>query len=168
MISRERQWLLAALAVAGGALLIVWAVPAFVSSPANVRNVVLSPLFWPYTLAGLIVLIGLGLALAARALPRAAAMPPDPDEIDLPPVPPGAAWRLAAMAGVMAGLMVLTPRIGMVWTAMLAFIATALVMRTGRPVVAAVCAVAVPLVLYAFFAHVAGIAIPQGQFVRLP
>ena len=26
----------------------------------------------------------------------------------------------------------------------------------------------VPLLLYAFFAHVAGVAIPQGNFVRLP
>jgi len=31
-----------------------------------------------------------------------------------------------------------------------------------------VCAVLIPLVLYVFFAHIAGVAIPQGDFVRLP
>jgi hypothetical protein len=56
----------------------------------------------------------------------------------------------------------------MVWTAMLAFAACACLFRTRHPIVAVICAVVVPLLLYAFFAHVAGVAIPQGAFVRLP
>ena len=53
-------------------------------------------------------------------------------------------------------------------TSMLIFVATALLVRTRHPKTALVCAVIVPLVLYAFFAHVAGVAIPQGNFMRLP
>ena len=64
--------------------------------------------------------------------------------------------------------MVALPRLGMVWTCMLVFVATAFMFRTRYPKAAVVCAVVVPLVLYAFFAHVAGVAIPQGEFVRLP
>ena len=40
--------------------------------------------------------------------------------------------------------------------------------RTKHMTIAIVSAVAVPLLLYVFFAHVAGVAIPQGNFVRLP
>mgnify|MGYP002064088503 CR=1 FL=1 len=29
-------------------------------------------------------------------------------------------------------------------------------------------AIAIPLFLYAFFAHIAGVAVPQGEFIRLP
>jgi putative tricarboxylic transport membrane protein len=80
-----------------------------------------------------------------------------------------APWmRLAALAVIMVLVMVGLPRLGMVWTAMLAFLACAYLFRTRHPIAAIVCAVVVPLLLYAFFAHVAGVAIPQGEFVRLP
>jgi len=51
---------------------------------------------------------------------------------------------------------------------MLAFLATAFLVRTSHPKTAVICALCVPLVLYVFFAHVATVAIPQGNFVRLP
>ena len=51
---------------------------------------------------------------------------------------------------------------------MVVFFVFALLVRTSHPKTALVAAVAVPLVLYLFFAHVAGVAIPQGDFVRLP
>lgn len=65
-------------------------------------------------------------------------------------------------------MMWLMPRLGMVWTAMIGFLVTALLLQPRIPISTLVAAIAVPLVLYAFFAHVAGVAIPQGQFVRLP
>jgi len=64
--------------------------------------------------------------------------------------------------------MVALPRLGMVWTAMLVLAACAFLFQTRHPIVAIICAVVMPLLLYLFFAHVAGIAIPQGNFVRLP
>lgn len=137
-------------------------IPSFVSSPSNVRNIVLSPLFWPYILTGIAGLSGLGLLLASRS----ASTEPDPEavfETD------GKAWlRLAALALIMVGTMFALSRLGMVWTTMIVFALTALLFRTRHPILALVCAVVIPLLLYLFFAHVAGVAIPQGNFVRLP
>lgn len=150
-------------ACAASLFLIVVAIPAFVSSPSNVRNIVLSPLFWPYVVSAMTGLTGLGLVAMSFRLPAdgAPANPPVDDR--------GAAWlRLLGMAAIMGATMFLLPRLGMVWTSMLAFVATAFLVRTRHPKTAVICAVAVPLVLYAFFAHVAGVAVPQGEFLRLP
>ncbi len=79
------------------------------------------------------------------------------------------AWlRLAGLAVIMVLTMFALPRLGMVWTSMIVFMAAALLFKTRHPIVAVICAVIIPLLLYAFFAHVAGISIPQGNFVRLP
>ena len=89
-------------------------------------------------------------------------MTPEPADV------PGGYKRLAIMAVVMVIYMFGLPRLGMVWTSMLAFLATAFLVRTSHPKTAVICALCVPLVLYVFFAHVATVAIPQGNFVRLP
>ncbi len=143
--------------------LVFIAIPNWVAAPSNVANPVLSPVFWPYTLAGFTGLAGLGLIAAGLRMPAGGAPLNEPVE-DVPQ----ARLRLLGVAIIMAGTMFLLPRLGMVWTCMLAFAASAFLVRTRHPVAALTCAVLVPLVLYAFFAHVAGVAIPQGNFVRLP
>lgn len=142
--------------------LTLYAIPNWVSSPSNVRNIVLSPLFWPYILAGLTGLTGLGLLIAAwRADPTPA--------VETAQGPVAQSWfRLAALGALMIVTMFSLPRLGMVWTTMIVFALTAFLFRTRHPVAALVCAVVIPLALYMFFAHVAGVAIPQGNFVRLP
>jgi hypothetical protein len=163
MTQRALQLNLGLAALAICLFLVFHAIPAWISSPSNVRNVILSPLFWPYVLAGCMGLTGLGLMLAGLRLP------PGGEPLNAPSGEPGAALvRLAVMAALMALTMFLLPRLGMVWTAMLLFAATAFLVRTRHPVAAVICAVVIPLVLYAFFAHVAGVAIPQGDFLRLP
>ena len=143
--------------------LVFVAIPTWVAAPSNVANPVLSPVFWPYTLAGFTGLSGLGLIAAGLRSPAGDTAINDP----IDDAPQG--WlRLAGMAVIMSATMFLLPRLGMVWTCMLAFAATAFLVRTRHPVTAIICAVLVPLVLYAFFAHVAGVAIPQGNVVRLP
>ncbi|TQV69826.1 tripartite tricarboxylate transporter TctB family protein [Denitrobaculum tricleocarpae] len=148
--------------LASGFLLLV-AIPNWVSSPSNVPNIILSPLFWPNTLAGLTGLVGLGLLLTSIRSPKLnTAAVPDVDDR-------AAAYvRLFAMAVIMGLTMFALPRLGMVWTSMLAFASVAFLIRTSHPVAALISAVVMPLVLYIFFAHVAGVAIPQGVFVRLP
>ena len=145
--------------------LVFYAIPTFVFAPSNVGKIVLSPLFWPYVLAGLSGLVGLGL-LASAFKPGADVPFEDEETVH----PEGAApWlRLAGLAVIMGLTMLALPRLGMVWTAMVAFAACAFMFRTRHPVAAVICAVVVPLLLYAFFAHVAGVAIPQGEFLRLP
>ena len=138
------------------------AIPTWVSSPSNVSNIVLSPVFWPYVLTALTGLTGLGLLLVSRQASIAVdAEHQHPSD--------GKAWlRLAALAVIMALTMFALPRLGMVWTTMIVFGVTALLFRSRHPKVALICAVAIPLLLYLFFAHVAGVAIPQGILVRLP
>ena len=153
------------------ALLMAFAViPAFVSSPSNVPNPVLSPLFWPYALSLFTGIVGLGLLATSARLPTDGSAEldplPEPDDRRM-----GMA-RLLAVAGLMLAVMALLRPLGMVWTSMLAFAALAFLVRTPHPRAALICAILVPLGLYAFFAHVAGIAIPQGtvaaEYVRLP
>lgn len=150
-------------AIVAAAFLLLVAIPVWISSPSNVPNIILSPLFWPWALAGLTGITGLGMILTAIREPK----PTGPEISDVADKPK--AWgRLASIAAVMIVTMLVMPRIGMVWTSMLVFVATAYLVRTSHPKTALVSAVLVPLVLYAFFAHVAGVAIPQGDFVRLP
>ncbi|MDW3225406.1 MAG: tripartite tricarboxylate transporter TctB family protein [Paracoccaceae bacterium] len=163
MTPRQLQLRLGLGAIMAAAFLTLYAIPTWISSPSNVRNIVLSPLFWPYALAGFTGLAGLGLVLSGVRTPAEDAPVNDPIEDPL------AAWmRLLGMALIMVLTMFLLPRLGMVLTSMLVFVATAFLVRTRHPITALVCAVIIPLVLYAFFAHVAGVAIPQGDFLRLP
>lgn len=137
-------------------------IPGWVSSPSNVANIVLAPTFWPYILAALTGLSGIGLILSSRA-----ATPIVDNDEDA--ASDGQHWyRLAVLAVIMFLTMFALPRLGMVWTTMIVFAVTAFLFRTRHPITALVCAVVIPLALYAFFAHVAGVAIPQGNFVRLP
>ncbi|NNU80972.1 tripartite tricarboxylate transporter TctB family protein [Halovulum dunhuangense] len=152
-------------ALLAACLLYFYAIPTWVRSPSNVREIVMSPVFWPTVLSGLMALTGIG--LVAGALRGGEIDTPD-DEEAAPPGGPAAWARLGGMAAIMVLTMFLLPRLGMVWTSMLVFAATAFLMGTRYRVLAVVCAVLLPLALYGFFAHVAGVAIPQGNFVRLP
>ncbi|MDB4222974.1 tripartite tricarboxylate transporter TctB family protein [Granulosicoccus sp.] len=140
-------------------------IPFFVSSPSNVRNIVLAPTFWPYVLTALTGLIAICLLLVGWRMvdDKPTEQNANPETSNRP------AWiRLAILALIMVLTMFALPRIGMVWTAMLVFVATAYLFKTRHPKLAIICAVVIPLLLYLFFAHVAGVAIPQGNFVRLP
>lgn len=149
-------------AILAAVFLVTYAIPNWVSSPSNVRNIVLSPLFWPYILGGLTGVVGLGLAVAGwRETGGEAVNEAIPD-------PRAGAVRLVAFAVLMALTFWVMPVLGMVWTSMLAFVALAFLVKTRHPAAAVICAVVVPLILYAFFAHVASVAIPQGDLVRLP
>lgn len=142
------------------------AIPNWVTSPSNVRNIFLAPTFWPYILTGFTAFCGVLLLLAGlRTDPEAVHADDTGDDAK---ETPGAWFRLGALAVMMVLTMLVLSSVGMVWTAMCLFVATAFLFRTRHPVVAIVCAMLVPIVLYAFFAHVAGVAIPQGDFVRLP
>lgn len=141
-------------------------IPRWVSSPSNVSNIILSPTFWPYVLTVLTGLIALGLLLVGW---RMVDNEPVEQEQEQEQSSDKAAWmRLLALAVIMGLTMFALPRLGMVWTAMVVFIATAFLFKTRHPIIAIACAVVIPLFLYLFFAHVAGVAIPQGEFVRLP
>ena len=150
-------------AIAAAAFLLLFAIPFWVSSPSNVSNIVLSPVFWPNTLAALTGVIGASLILISLRLSGSnGSARSDVDDR------PAAFLRLGGLAAIMGLTLYAMPRLGLVWTAMLIFASVAFLVRTSHPKTALICAVVVPLILYLFFAHVAGVAIPQGNFVRLP
>lgn len=146
------------------AFLWLFAIPNWVSSPGNVRNIVLSPVFWPYVLTALIGMIGVGLILVAlKTRPHRDDLA---EQLDLGSAD---AWfRLGCMAVLIVLYLLAIPSIGMVWSSMVAFVAYALLVKTSHPRSVLLAAIIMPLVLYLFFAHVAGVAVPQGEFVRLP
>ena len=150
-------------AIAASLLLLLVIIPFGVSNPPAVPNIVLSPLFWPNVIAALTGIVGLAMVLTTLGRPALNADTPSDVSHRGP-----AFGRLAIAAILMIATMLAMPYFGMVWVSMLAFAAFAFLVRTHHPKTALVCAVLMPLVLYFFFAHVAGVAIPQGDFVRLP
>lgn len=154
--------LIGAGAIIFSAFMALIGVPYGVAAPRNISNIVLSPLFWPYIVAGMIGLAGLALLLT-RA--------PAADEVDAEAESDGdgrGLMRLALMAVIMAVYFYAIELVGMVWASMAAFVAIAFLIRTAHPRAAVLTAIVAPLLLYGFFAHVAGVMIPQGGIVRLP
>ena len=160
--------------IAFAAFISLVAIPYGINSPANVDIIFLSPKFWPLIIAFVVALLGALLVLEHLVSRRNSADTAKSgtetvneevaaERSELTP------WlRLAGIGALMAGLILATPKLGMVWTSMVCFVLFGVLVRTPRPITTAVVAVVLPLVLYAFFNHVAGVPVPQGDFVRLP
>jgi len=136
------------------------AIPFGVTSPSNVNNIVLSPVFWPQVLSALLGLTGIGLMFSARNAVK--------DDVTEFVATEGSYKRIALLAILMIAYIAAIPKLGLVWTSMIAFVALAVLIKSAHPITAVITGIIIPLVLYLFFAHVAGMAIPQGDFVRLP
>lgn len=147
-------------ALATALLLGFYAIPTWVSAPANIKNIILSPTFWPYVLTALLGMVSFALVITAWRSKES--------NITTVESEPKAWFRLLALAVIMLLTMFALPRLGMVLTTVILFAATAFLFKTRHPVIALVCALVFPFVLYLFFAHVAGVAIPQGNYIRLP
>lgn len=137
------------------------AIPYGVTAPSNVTKIVLSPVFWPEVLSILLGIIGIALMFAARTAS-------DVESEDNEPATKGSYKRLFLLAVLMIAYIFAIPKLGLVWTSMIAFVVLAVLIKSSHPKTAIISAVIIPLVLYLFFAHVAGMAIPQGDFLRLP
>jgi len=141
-------------------LLFFVAIPYAVTSPSNVTNIVLSPVFWPEVLSILLGITGIALMLSANTAIK--------DEVSEFMGTVGSYKRLVLLAVLMVVYIFAIPKLGLVWTSMIAFVALAILIKSSHPKTAIIAAIIIPLVLYLFFAHVAGMAIPQGDFLRLP
>ncbi|MEO0819489.1 MAG: tripartite tricarboxylate transporter TctB family protein [Pseudomonadota bacterium] len=154
------------------AFLLAWLIPNAVVSPRNVSNIVLSPLFWPQIVAVILGIGGAGL-LAVHLTGRARATSEDMEEA--PPLPPSLSGELRVLvsAALMFGYFWLVSAIGIVFASMLAYAAFAVlavraVSSRGEVIAVLITAFLLPLLLYAFFGHVAGVSLPQAPFFRLP
>jgi putative tricarboxylic transport membrane protein len=155
--------------IAFGIMVLVYAIPRFVSSPSNVQALVLAPTFWPTIVAWMMILLGALLAVTQFMATADAAQAESRASDGDPGRGAPAAWlRLAAVAVLMAAMVWATPTLGMVWTSMIAFALFGLIVRSPNPIATIVVALLLPLALYVFFNHVAGVAVPQGELITLP
>lgn len=163
MLPRRVELNIAFFAIAFALILLVVLIPYGIVTPRNVRLPVLSPLFWPTILGGLLLLCGLLLAIRTR-------FSPDDEQIEDEQVSfsRSEVLRLAALLILIVVYYLAIPSLGMVWASMAAFLVMTLITGTKWRVHRFIWALVLPLALYAFFSHVAGVPIPQGQLVRLP
>lgn len=141
--------------------LIFFVIPHYVIKPSNVRILVLSPDFWPYIVAGL-MLIG-GIALWAQYWFMFRKFSTETSD----PVP-GGWFRIGLVAILMVAYYLIMPVLGMVWSSVVAYIAFVGIIGLPRKVATVVAAFVLPIALYMFFAHAAGVPIPQAKFLVLP
>ena len=144
-----------------GLLILTVLIPWGIDQPGNVEHTALAPDFWPRIIA--VIMMVLGVLQAVRPVP-------DDDGEDggedsgrwLHRVP-----GLAVALGALFGFYVLIPSLGMVAPGVAVIFGLMVFGGERRWLLAAVVAAAVPLLLYAFFVHVAGIPIPLGVFETL-
>ena len=145
-------------------LLIFVAIPFGITSPSNISKIVLSPVFWPQVLSVLLGITGIALMVSANGAKDDCV----DDNEDLKVSTAGGFKRLFLMGILMTAYVIAIPKLGLVWASMIAFVALSVLIKSSRPRTAIITAIVIPLILYLFFAHVAGMSIPQGEFLRLP
>jgi putative tricarboxylic transport membrane protein len=143
-------------------LLVEFLIPTWVITPGNVRKIVLSPDFWPYIVAALLGIGGVVLLLQYYFVTRPLKIPEEHEDV------PGGNMRIVLVAVLMAIYYLLLPYLGMIIASVLAYVAFIAVIGLPRKVAATIIAVVLPLLLFGFFDHVAGVPIPQPDFFRLP
>lgn len=163
MLSRRDEILIGLGVMALAALVLWWLIPAYVALPRRVPIRALAPSFWPTIIAWTMLISGAVLVL------RAALAPTPPASVTVTPtLDGGEIRRMVGLAVILIGTYFALPLVGMVWTSMAAFLLLVLLTGGKRLGWGVVSAVLLPLLLYLFFSKVAGVAIPQGQIVRLP
>lgn len=163
MLSRRVELAIGIFTIAFSAILLAVLIPYGIVTPRKVRLLVLSPLFWPSILGVLLLLCGIILTIQGWLSSDDASAEPGPEYPGRPGV-----LRLAALLALIIVYYLAIPLLGMVWASVLAFLALIAITGTKRWISACVVALVLPLALYSFFNHVAGVPIPQGQLVRLP
>ena len=136
-------------------------IPWGIDQPGNVEHAALAPDFWPQIIA--VLMMALGALQALR---------PAPDDDDEDSREDSGSWRhrapgLVVALGALFGFYVLIPSLGMVVPGVGVIFALMVFGGERRWGLAATVAAGVPILLYAFFVHVAGIPIPLGVFETL-
>ena len=163
MLSRRDEFLVGVMISAMAALILWWLIPTHVDIPRRVPIRALSPAFWPKVIGWVMLICGVALTL------RATLAPPPPDAVadDLRVSRPEG-LRLLALGVLLVGAFFSLRIIGMVWTCMIVFVALIWLTGSKHRLWGIGVGIVLPLALYFFFTKVAGVAIPQGQIVRLP
>ncbi|MGK7651884.1 tripartite tricarboxylate transporter TctB family protein [Roseovarius sp. B08] len=156
---RRREIVFAVLTILASVLFALFVIPAGVTSPASVKHLPLSPTFLPYVLT-----IGVGLFALIHLLEAIfAAHIPGEDDASLGTHP---RWksRVLMLVGLLALYLLMPERLGMPLTAIVVTIALMAIGGERRPLILLGVGIAVPLLVYLFFAHVAQVPLPMGLF----
>ena len=140
-----------------------YAIPTWVSAPSNVSKVVLSPTFWPLIIAALIGLSGIYLVAM-----EAVQAPHDTETLEQPESPMAGSIRLILGAVAMVIFLFSVETTGLVIGSMALFLVIAIIITQTISLRFVLIAICLPIALYAFFAHVASVAVPQGEWIQLP
>ncbi|QFT92122.1 Tripartite tricarboxylate transporter TctB family protein [Roseovarius sp. THAF9] len=135
-------------------------IPNGVTRPASVKHLPLSPVFLPYVLT-----IGVGIFALIHLLEAIfAAHIPGEDDASLGTHP---RWksRVLMLVGLLALYLLMPGRLGMPLTAIIVTIALMAIGGERRPLILLGVGIAVPVLVYLFFAHVAQVPLPMGLFV---
>jgi putative tricarboxylic transport membrane protein len=163
-----------------GLLLHFWLIPNFISVPGNMARAVLSPAFWPEILAVIAMIAGVFVLLPAfrGGEAVASATPIDQPALAQPPElqsattesqePQSNVIRLLVFVGAMVLYAKYLDYLGMALASVLMLLASFYLLGERRLGLVLSISVILPLVLYAFFLHVAGVSIPQGELISLP
>ncbi len=164
MSAQSRERALGLGLVAFAILLIAVIVP--VGVPTQPGPLILRADLWPRVVSWGILIFGAAIAARAFLAPVAEPAPPEDDARERAHLQ--GMLRLVGLGAILLGLAWGTSEIGMVWAGMLAFWAILAMIRPRRVWIAALVGLLLPLALYGFFSHFAGVPIPQGSLVRLP
>ncbi|MGA1473173.1 MAG: tripartite tricarboxylate transporter TctB family protein [Burkholderiaceae bacterium] len=167
-----------------GLLLHFWLIPNFVSVPGNMARAVLSPAFWPEILAVMAMLAGVFVLVGAfkqssetqvsDASPSSDAPAGESSSasssqaLDQEVSPRSDLIRLLTFLAAMALYAKYLDYLGMVLASILMLLVSFYLLGEKRIGLVLSVSILLPLVLYAFFLHVAGVSIPQGELIRLP
>lgn len=143
-----------------GLLLFLVIIPVGVDEPSNVEHLALAPQFWPKIIAAIISLMGILLFFRQPGVESE-----DEAETDEKWTAriPGFVVTFVALFG----FYFLTPHLGMVVPGMVLILGMMLFAGERRFLMIVTISLAVPLLLYFFFVHVASIPIPLGIFEAL-
>lgn len=127
----------------------------------------MSPSFWPTIIAWMMLAIGVGV-LVSRYMERKH-IEEESEETSEEAISASQYFRLLLIFALFFGYYLLMPVLGMIWSSSLAFVIFAIFLsRTEYRKTAILVGLLLPVMLYAFFYHVAGVNIPQSDFMRLP
>ncbi|OXY81678.1 tripartite tricarboxylate transporter TctB family protein [Oceanimonas doudoroffii] len=164
MVFKNRDFSIGAGVLLLSLMLIYYIVPASVVSPANVRLLVLDPAFWPNVISWMMLLIGLAMMASSLSKKQKAESSGNNGLLACKKE-----WYLLLLVLFFTGYYLLLPDLGMVWGSSIAYILLSVVIcKTQYRISAVLVGILLPITLYAFFYHVAGISIPQSEMMRLP
>jgi putative tricarboxylic transport membrane protein len=168
VVYRSKTFWVGAVSTALGGLLHFWLIPNFISVPENMARAVLSPAFWPeilsalVTISGLIILLQGSLSSVSNSSPEDGGPSTVSEEVST-------SWtRLVAFCFAMVIYVGSINYLGMPISSVIMLIVSFQLLGEKRYGPSLVISAGLPILLFMFFFHVAGVSIPQGEWISLP